>query len=58
MKPKFGQLIEIGRDQYLKEVNEAPKGIIIIARCICCASFILKLYGKVQFIKSTFRSNF
>lgn len=26
MKPKFGQLFEISRDQYVSEVNEAPKG--------------------------------
>lgn len=26
MKPKFGYLMEINRDDYVREVNEAPKG--------------------------------
>lgn len=29
MKPKFGSLVEISRDEYIKEVTEASNGIII-----------------------------
>ena len=51
LKPSFGQLIEISREDYIREVTEAPKGLKFINffflnffRCSSSFTFILKLY--------------